>query len=431
MSFNPASLQKGVVFKLNGQIYTSLGYQRRVSARQRSTGSIKAKEITTNKLIELRLKGNEAISLIDAQRQSVNFLYADNNQAYFMDPTDYHQYHLPVAELVDKLPLLGANQKVILILTSDQPLTIELPNTVCLEVSQAERAVRGDTTTNVLKQATLTTGLRLKVPAFIKPGDWVVVDTQTGKYINRQTANDQNQAWSLPGWVESSSQSSPGNWFNPAPTGPSGRQGNHQTGFRINPRLRRLVVVKDGRNYVSRGGDKLATANNHLRISFVDKIVLDVGCSAGGFSDYALQNQARLVIGVDVGTQVPDQQLSAKSNFHFFAKTDIRHFIWPSEIPAPDLILVDVAFISLTKVLPAIAGLCQPQTELIVLAKPQFEQKTPPTTVRLKNNRHRRQILLGVETYFKANNWSVITKLDSPIRGLKGNQERFYQLKKL
>ena len=155
-------------------------------------------------------------------------------------------------------------------------------------------------------------------------------------------------------------------------------------GFKVNPGLRRLVVVKAGPSYVSRGGTKLAAANNHFQVSFVDKVVLDVGCSAGGFSDYALQNQARLVVGVDVGNQMPDRRLRTKSNFHSFIKTDIRHFIWPAEIPTPDLILVDVAFISLTKVLPAIAGWCQSQTELIVLAKPQFEQKNTLETARVE-----------------------------------------------
>ena len=205
-----------------------------------------------------------------------------------------------------------------------------------------------------------------------------------------------------------------------------------KTDWRVPDQSRRAVVIKSSRQYVSRAGNKLESANSKFKLSFRNKIVFDVGCHVGGFVDYALQNGAKTVVAIDVGSELLDKKLLLNESVVWFNKTDIFDFVWPKKINLPDLILIDVSFISLTKVLPTIERFCHKKTDSIVLVKPQFEvnQKNLLRRGVVKNNQLRRQIIKHVEVWFKNNNWLIRDKIDNLILGAKGNQERFYYIKK-
>ncbi|HET9850326.1 MAG TPA: TlyA family RNA methyltransferase [Candidatus Saccharimonadales bacterium] len=180
--------------------------------------------------------------------------------------------------------------------------------------------------------------------------------------------------------------------------------------------------------YVNRAALKLAGAAESLKLDFKDKLVLDVGSSTGGFTDYALTRGARRVIAVDAGTDQLDARLRANEKVELYEKTDIRQFKMSSQ---PDTILVDVSFISLKNVLPSIAGLAGPHTQVVALVKPQFEagaQKINKGVI--KNDSIRRAVMKDFEAWAK-NMFVVIDKADSEIAGAKGNKERFYLLKKV
>lgn len=183
--------------------------------------------------------------------------------------------------------------------------------------------------------------------------------------------------------------------------------------------------------YVSRGGDKLASVTDKLGLDFRSKVVLDVGSSTGGFSDYALQHGAKKVYAVDVGTGQLDWRLRTDERVVVMEKTDIRDV---KQLPDKvDIVLADVSFISLRLVLPAVKRLVPDSTQVVVMAKPHFEADYTTASKHkgvIKNKTIRREILKKVEEFIKPN-FKILAKADSAVLGRKGNQERFYLLKPL
>jgi 23S rRNA (cytidine1920-2'-O)/16S rRNA (cytidine1409-2'-O)-methyltransferase len=179
--------------------------------------------------------------------------------------------------------------------------------------------------------------------------------------------------------------------------------------------------------YVSRAGLKLASVAKVLKLDFRDAVVLDVGSSTGGFTDYALQHGARKVYAVDVGTEQLHPSLRGNERIELHEKTDIRDFVIESELPS--IIVIDVSFISLREILPYIARqLSNSDTQIAAMLKPQFEAGRNQTNKGIiKNESVRRQILKEFETWAKQY-FVVRDKRDSDVAGAKGNQERFYLL---
>ncbi|HJP81662.1 MAG TPA: TlyA family RNA methyltransferase [Candidatus Saccharimonadales bacterium] len=180
--------------------------------------------------------------------------------------------------------------------------------------------------------------------------------------------------------------------------------------------------------YVSRAGLKLESVARILSLNFKDKTVLDVGSSTGGFTDYALRNGAKKVIAVDVGTDQLHPSLRPDSRIELHEKTDIRDFT-PGE--APDIIVIDVSFISLREILPHLAReVCGKNTQIVAMVKPQFEaqRKQLGSSGVIKNDTVRRGILKDFEQWAKQY-FVVVDKADSDVHGARGNQERFYLLK--
>ncbi len=190
----------------------------------------------------------------------------------------------------------------------------------------------------------------------------------------------------------------------------------------------KIAMISDER-YVSRAALKLASVSDSLGLVFQNKIILDIGSSTGGFTDYALQHGAKKVIAVDVGSNQLHPTLRDDARIELHEQTDIRQIGRLSD--SPDIVLIDVSFISLREILPSITELIHSNTEVVAMVKPQFE--TGPSLKHkgvIKNENMRRQILKDFEHWIK-NLFKIADKLDSKITGAKGNQERFYLLKKL
>ena len=181
--------------------------------------------------------------------------------------------------------------------------------------------------------------------------------------------------------------------------------------------------------YVSRAGLKLASVAEVLKLNFKDKTMLDVGSSTGGFTDYALQHGAKKVLAVEVGTNQLHPKLHGNPQIELHEKTDIRDFRTDQPI---DIVVIDVSFISLRDILPFIARLSQPTTQIIAMVKPQFEAAHSNLKHKgvIKNDRMRRDILKDFEQW-ASQTFKIVDKADSHIAGAKGNLERFYILKPL
>lgn len=185
------------------------------------------------------------------------------------------------------------------------------------------------------------------------------------------------------------------------------------------------IELKAPERFVSRAGLKLASVARILGVEFRGATVLDVGSSTGGFTDYALQNGAKLVYAVDVGTQQLHPTLRKNPKVKLFEKTDIRDFIPRT---TPDVVVMDVSFISLREILPHIAEISGPHTRIVAMVKPQFEAGKHQTTKGvIKNDTVRRQVLKDFESWARER-FITIDKADSEVAGAKGNRERFYLL---
>ena len=187
-----------------------------------------------------------------------------------------------------------------------------------------------------------------------------------------------------------------------------------------------IIKLLASERYVSRAGLKLASVAANFKIDFTDKVVLDIGSSTGGFTDYALQHGASKVISVDVGTDQLHPSLRGNERIELHEKTDIRDFVTDQTI---DIIVGDVSFISLREILPHVAkNLMQPSTQLVAMVKPQFEAGRGQVNKGvIKNDKVRRQILAVFEEWSQRY-FVVRDKRDSDVAGQKGNVERFYLL---
>lgn len=181
--------------------------------------------------------------------------------------------------------------------------------------------------------------------------------------------------------------------------------------------------------YVSRAGLKLESVADVLNLDFRNKIVLDVGSSTGGFTDYALRHGAEKVYAVDVGTDQMHPSLRHNKQVELHEKTDIRDFYMDEK---PNIVVIDVSFISLREILPHIYNyLSDGNTQITAMVKPQFEAGKGQTNKGIiKNDAMRRQILRDFEDWSR-DYFVIINKRDSDVAGAKGNQERFYLLKPL
>lgn len=195
--------------------------------------------------------------------------------------------------------------------------------------------------------------------------------------------------------------------------------------------------VKDQPRFVSRAGEKLASVAAEFGIDFSDRVVLDVGSSTGGFTDYALQHGARRVYCVDVGTGQLSFKLRQDPRVVVMEQTDIRAVTLgegASAIPeACDMAVMDVSFISLEKVLEPTAALVRAGGMIIAMAKPQFEAGKP-----LADRYHgviplgpeRDEVLAKLEDWMRER-FEIIEAHDSGVAGMEGNVERFYALRRL
>ena len=200
----------------------------------------------------------------------------------------------------------------------------------------------------------------------------------------------------------------------------------HKPGMFVDESTQIKLVAHE--RYVSRAGLKLASVAQRLNISFDNTIVLDVGSSTGGFTDYALQHGARMVYAVDVGTEQLHPSLRGDPRIELHEKTDIRDFV---PATTPDIIVIDVSFISLRKILPHLVRISSPHTSIIAMVKPQFEAQRAQLTRGgiVKNDSVRRAILRDFEQWVRTY-YVIVDKADSSVKGAHGNQERFYRLQK-
>jgi elongation factor P len=184
--YQPTDLKKGTVIQLDGKPFKVTDYAQKVMGRGGSIVNVKLKNLIDGAVIPKTFKGADKIEPAEVTGRSVQYLYSDGTDFYFMDPATFEQFQLPASLVEDAKAFLKEGDNVDLQLFGDRVINVELPKNLYLEVTYTENVVKGDTTSSVLKDAKLETGYTVKVPAFIKQGDVVKVDTRTGEYLERK-----------------------------------------------------------------------------------------------------------------------------------------------------------------------------------------------------------------------------------------------------
>ena len=185
MGLSITDLKKGTIFQTDGVPYRVVDYNQKVMGRGGSIVNVRIKSLLDGKVLEKTYKGNEQLDSADVTNQSVQYLYNDGSTYYFMNGETFEQFEVSSDLVGDGAGYIKEGDSLQLQFFDGRPISVDLPKNVPLLVTYTEDVVKGDTTSSVLKDAELETGITVKVPAFIKQGDVISVDTSTGAYRER------------------------------------------------------------------------------------------------------------------------------------------------------------------------------------------------------------------------------------------------------
>jgi elongation factor P len=184
--YGPTDLKKNVLITLDGQPFKVVEYSQKVMGRGGSIVNVKVKNLVTGALLPKTFKGQEKIEPAEVTNRKAQYLYEDGSKFYFMDPETFEQYELGNDMVDNAKDFLKEGDEVEIQFYNSAPINLVLPKNLWLEVTYTETAVKGDTSSSITKDATLETSLVVKVPAFIKTGDIISIDTETYAYRERK-----------------------------------------------------------------------------------------------------------------------------------------------------------------------------------------------------------------------------------------------------
>ena len=178
-------LRKGVSFELDGDIYKVVEYQHTKVARGAATIRVKLRNLRSGATAEKAFSSSDRVQDIRLDKRNVQFLYADGDLYHFMDTDTYEQPVLSATLLGDAIRYLTDNVTLTLLVYEGEPIEVELPTTVELEVVDGEPGYAGDTAQGATKGVTVSTGLKVETPLFVQIGNVIRVDTRDGRYVTR------------------------------------------------------------------------------------------------------------------------------------------------------------------------------------------------------------------------------------------------------
>ncbi len=182
---NANELRKGTTFLLDGKLYQVIEYQHYKPGRGNAIIRTKIRDLRTGAIIPRNFLNGDRFEEAPVDRLTMQYLFHDDDNYYFMDVENYDQHSLPSAMVEDQAGYLKEGMDVTISMYGSEPISLELPSTVELEVVDSEMAVAGDTATGANKTVVCETGLKVQVPLFVNVGDVIRVDTRTGEYVTR------------------------------------------------------------------------------------------------------------------------------------------------------------------------------------------------------------------------------------------------------
>jgi elongation factor P len=178
-------IRKGIVLKIDNELYVVHQMDHVTPGKGQAVVQTKLRSLSRKNLIPKRFNASESVEQVDLNTKWAQYIYDNPDEAVFMDGKTYEQFNIPKADIEEELKYISHDDNVEITFHGNDPISIELPASVVLEVVEAEPAVRGNTATNVTKNVTLNTGLVVKAPPHINVGEKVKIDTRTGEFLER------------------------------------------------------------------------------------------------------------------------------------------------------------------------------------------------------------------------------------------------------
>ena len=178
-------LRAGTVFKDQGNIFQVLSYEHIKMGRGSATIRVRVKNIKNGGTLEKSFVNGTKVEPISVLKKDKQYLYKDSDYAYFMDPSTFEQVSIPISVIDYEQAFLKEGQSFSISFIDDEALTINLPPKMEFEIAETGPSLRGNSATNIYKDAVLENGLKTRVPLFLKEGDRVKIDTRTGQYSEK------------------------------------------------------------------------------------------------------------------------------------------------------------------------------------------------------------------------------------------------------
>lgn len=180
-----SDFRNGLIMRLDGQLYAIVEFQHVKPGKGGAFVRTKLRKIPEGSVIDKTFRAGEKIDQVRVEKHKYQYLYSSDDLYYMMDQETYEQFPLPASLMEEVLPFLKESMSVEVLMDGSEPLAVELPTFVELEVAETEPGIRGDTAQGGSKPAKLETGATVTVPLFVEQGDILKIDTRTGRYIER------------------------------------------------------------------------------------------------------------------------------------------------------------------------------------------------------------------------------------------------------
>ncbi|KKQ65799.1 MAG: Elongation factor P [Candidatus Daviesbacteria bacterium GW2011_GWA2_38_24] len=182
---NVTELRNGVVFKEDNNLFQVLNYEHIKMGRGSGNVKVKVRNLRSGAVVERSFITGARVQDTSVDKRQTQYLYNDGNTYYFMDKESYEQFELLKSLVESQVKYLKDGMDVTVLMVEGEALGIELPNSLIYEVTETGPEEKGNTVSNVFKDATLDNGLIVKVPMYMKQGEKIKVDTRSGQYVER------------------------------------------------------------------------------------------------------------------------------------------------------------------------------------------------------------------------------------------------------
>jgi elongation factor P len=184
--FSTTDFKRGLKIEMDKTPFEIMEFEHYKPGKGGAIVRTRLRNMTNGKTIDHTFRSGEKVSKADMEMREMQFLYREGADCVLMDLTSYEQLHLSAEITNGKELYLKDGQKVFVLLYNGNPMDLEIPPVLVLEVADTEPGLKGDTVSNVTKAATLETGVVVQVPIFVNTGDKIKVDTRTNEYLSRE-----------------------------------------------------------------------------------------------------------------------------------------------------------------------------------------------------------------------------------------------------